>query len=129
MLHTMPISHFHVTPEFTREFTIELATEPGETIPVRLLLTPTVAAAFAEPFAPLKAWLHSVKEFSQIQPEQGADWIQIRFYFQMQPFCLHYEHYSDCYWIDADSQASLVLLSQLAEFIASIEHNHRLSQP
>jgi len=77
----------------------------------------------------LSSWLQSLNGLSQIQPEQGADWIQIRFYFQSQPFCLHYEHYSDCYWIDADSQASLVLLSQLAQFITSFEHNHGLSQP
>jgi|GEM_PF-2421803 len=95
----------------------------------QLLLHPTTQLSVADPFAPLKAWLQNINECSQIQAEQGADWIQIRFYFQMQPFCLHYEHYSDSYWIDADSQASLVLLSQLAEFIASIEHNHRLSQP
>ncbi len=77
----------------------------------------------------LSSWLQSLNGLSQIQPEQGADWIQIRFYFQLQPFCLHYEHYSDCYWIDADSQASLVLLSQLAEYLSSTEHNHRLSLP
>lgn len=121
----MQISHFQVTTEFPPAHT--------EPLPVRLLLTPiltpTIAAAFLDPFEPLKTWLHSISEFSQIQAEQGADWVQIRFYFQMQPFWLHYEHYSECYWIDADSQASLVLLSQLAEFIRSIEHNHRLSLP
>ena len=95
----------------------------------QLQLHPTTPLAVYDPFEPLKNWLYQISEFSQIQPEQGADWIQIRFYFRMQPFCLHYEHYSECYWIDADSQASLVLLSQLAEFITSIEHNHRLSLP
>lgn len=94
-----------------------------------LQLYPTPALALTDPFKGLTAWLKGISAFSQIQPEQGADWIQIRFYFQMQPFCLHYEHYSECYWIDADSQASLVLLSQLAELIISIEHNHRLSLP
>jgi hypothetical protein len=107
------------------QFKVELTNSK----PARLLLAPTAAPTFVDPIAPLKDWLQNINEFSQIQPEQGADWIQIRFYFQTQPFCLHYEHYSDCYWIDADSQASLVLLSQLAGFIASIEHNHRLSQP
>lgn len=95
----------------------------------QLQLYVTTAITFVDPFEPLKAWLQNINEFSQIQPEQGADWIQIRFYFQMQPFCLHYEHYSDCYWIDADSQAGLVLLSQLAQLITSIEQNHGLSQP
>lgn len=74
-------------------------------------------------------WLKHVPEFSQLQIEQGADWIQVRFYFNCEPFCLHYEHYSDCYWIDADSQASLVILSQLATLITSIEYNHGLSLP
>jgi hypothetical protein len=77
----------------------------------------------------LKSWLQNSTAFSQIQAEQGADWIKIRFYFKTQPFYLHFEHYSECYWIDADSQVSLVLLSQLAEFITSIEHNHGLRQP
>lgn len=129
MLHALPISYFHVTPEFTTEYTTVSATQHEDPVPVRLLLTPTTTADFLDPFEPLQAWLHSISEFSQIQPEQGADWVQIRFYFQKQPFWLHYEHYSECYWIDADSQASLVVLSQLAEFIRSIEHNHRLSLP
>jgi hypothetical protein len=106
-------------------FRVELT----DATPAQLQLYPTTAPAFIDLFEPLQAWLHRINEFSQIQPEQGADWIQIRFYFQMQPFYLRFEHYSDCYWIDADSQASLVLLSQLAEFITSIEYNHRLSQP
>jgi hypothetical protein len=106
-------------------FRVELT----QSTPAQLQLYPTSPLTIVDPYAPLKNWLHSVTEFSQIQPEQGADWIQIRFYFQLQPFSLHYEHYSDCYWIDADSQASLVLLSQLAEYLSSIEHNHRLSLP
>ncbi len=109
--------HFHFRVELT------------QSKPLQLQLHPTTPLAFADPFEPLKAWLKGMTEFSQIQPEQGADWIQIRFYFQTQPFYLHFEHYSDCYWIDADSQAGLVLLSQLAEFITRIEQNHTLSQP
>lgn len=97
----------------------------------QLLLQPdaTTAAKVQDPFDFLLTWVNRISQFSQIQPEQGADWIQIRFYFNSEPFCLHYEHYSDCYWIDADSQASLVVLSQLAALIVSIQHNHGLSQP
>jgi hypothetical protein len=127
MSQPLQVTAFHVSTVYVNSGHVKKAL--AEQVPERLLLTPRVPATFADPFEPLKAWLQNINEFSQIQPEQGADWIQIRFYFQTQPFCLHYEHYSDCYWIDADSQASLVLLSQLAGFIASIEHNHRLSQP
>lgn len=77
----------------------------------------------------LSGWLRRAAAFQQIQAEQGADWVKIRFHFQQQPFCLHFEHYSESCWIDADSQVSLVLLSQLADFILSIECNHGLNQP
>jgi hypothetical protein len=79
--------------------------------------------------AQLSGWLRQAAAFEQIQAEQGADWVNIRFHYQQQPFCLHYEHYSESCWIDADSQVSLVLLSQLADFILSIECNHGLNQP
>lgn len=115
--------HFYCRVELTQSQPLHLLLFPTHPI------DPTGPFVVADPFAQFTAWLRSFNEMSKIQPEQGADWFQIRFYFQMQPFCLHYEHYSDCYWIDADSQASLVLLSTLAEFIASFEYNHRLSQP
>jgi len=108
-------------------FQLTLDRQTEDLRPLRLCANSTLPAqAICEQ---LCGWLASMHECSQIQPEQGADWVQIRFYFQRQPFCLHYEHYSDCYWIDADSQASLVLLSQLAELITSTEDNHRLSLP
>jgi len=99
-----------------------------EQFPLQLELAPPLNVGVADPMESLLSWVQSIKEFSQIQAEQGADWVQIRFYFNSLPFCLHYEHYSDCYWIDADSQASLVILSELAALIVSIQHNHGLSQ-
>jgi hypothetical protein len=106
------------------QFRVELLDGP----PMQLLLYPSQPPNSASLFTLLTAWLKQTAQFSQIQAEQGADWIKIRFYFQAQPFYLNFVHYGDCYWIDADSHASHVLLSPLAEFIASIECNHGLSR-
>lgn len=95
-----------------------------------LLALTLLSAPLREPqvqLAALKCWLQQLPELELHQSEQGADWLQIRFYFRHQPFYLHYEHYSDCYWIDADSKGNAVLLSQLAEVIESFEQNHMLS--
>ncbi len=64
-------------------------------------------------------WLKSFPQLSQIQAEQGLDWLQIRFYFHNAAFALHYEHYSDSCWVDADNATAAVLLSELASLFSS----------
>lgn len=101
------------------------ADQTAALLPLVLLSTPLRESV--EQLAALQCWLQQLPELELQQSEQGADWLQIRFYFRRQPFYLHYEHYSDCYWIDADSKGNTVLLSQLAEVIQSFEQNHMLS--
>lgn len=62
-------------------------------------------------------WLKSMPALSQLQAEQGLDWLQIRFYFRDSAFALHYEHYSDSCWVEADNAAGAVLLSELASLM------------
>lgn len=64
-------------------------------------------------------WLKSFPELKQMQAEQGLDWLHIRFYFRNVAFALHYEHYSDSCWVDADNTTAAVLLSDLASLFRS----------
>ena len=64
-------------------------------------------------------WLQQFPELSQLQAEQGLDWLYIRFYFHNAAFALHYEHYSDSCWVDADNATAAVLLSELASLLSS----------
>lgn len=64
-------------------------------------------------------WLKSFPQLSQLQAEQGLDWLHIRFYFHNVAFALHYEHYSDSCWVDADNATAAVLLSDLASLLRS----------
>ncbi len=66
----------------------------------------------------LQQWLQNFAPISRLQPENSLDLMLIRFYFGDQPFYLHAEHYSESCWIDTDSQAAVMLLSELHRLLA-----------
>ncbi|MFY8273482.1 DUF3630 family protein [Pseudoalteromonas sp. SSDWG2] len=49
--------------------------------------------------------------------EQGADRHMQRFYFQQQPFELHYEYYGDNIWIAPSGVESQQLLEKLSRYL------------
>lgn len=85
-----------------------------------LLLHPQKQLPAPELLLPLfHQWLQQFPELSQLQAEQGLDWLHIRFYFHNAAFALHYEHYSDSCWVDADNATAAVLLSDLSSLLSS----------
>ena len=85
-----------------------------------LLLHPQQQLPAPELLLPLfQQWLQQFPELSQLQAEQGLDWLHIRFYFHNAAFALHYEHYSDSCWVDADNATAAVLLSDLSSLLSS----------
>lgn len=62
----------------------------------------------------VSAWLAGFPALSQFQMAQGTDWLQWRFFFADQPFMLHFEHYTESFWIEADTSSAVMLLSELA---------------
>lgn len=91
-----------------QQTTDQLLLQPQQQLPAPELLLPFFSR-----------WLKSLPQLSQIQAEQGLDWLHIRFYFQSAAFALHYEHYSDSCWVDADNATAAVLLSELASLLSS----------
>lgn len=86
----------------------------------QLLLQPSQPLPDSELLLPFfKNYLQNMPQLSQLQAEQGLDWLQIRFYFCNAVFALHYEHYSDSCWVEADNAAGAVLLSDLASLLQS----------
>lgn len=72
----------------------------------------------ASDLALLQQWLQNFAPISRLQTESSLDLVLIRFYFNEQPFYLHAEHYSESCWIDTDSQAADMLLSELHRLLA-----------
>ena len=66
----------------------------------------------------LQQWLQRFTPIGRLQTESSLDLMLIRFYFNDQPFYLHAEHYSESCWIDTDSQAADMLLSELHRLLA-----------
>lgn len=66
----------------------------------------------------LQQWLQNFAPISRLQTETSLDLVLIRFYFNEQPFYLHAEHYSESCWIDTDSRAADMLLSELHRLLA-----------
>lgn len=66
----------------------------------------------------LQQWLQRFTPISRLQTESSLDLVLIRFYFNDEPFYLHAEHYSESCWIDTDSQAADMLLSELHRLLA-----------
>lgn len=93
---------------FIEESAELLLLQPQQQLPAPELLLPFFSG-----------WLKSVPQLSQLQAEQGLDWLHIRFYFHNAAFALHYEHYSDSCWVDADNATAAVLLSDLASLLRS----------
>ena len=86
----------------------------------QLLLTPQQTLPAPELLLPFFcSWLKAIPDLTQVQAEQGLDWLHIRFYFQNAAFALHYEHYSDSCWVDTDNTTAAVLLSDLASLLQS----------
>ncbi|WP_306520015.1 DUF3630 family protein [Rheinheimera sp.] len=95
------------------QFFIEESAELLLLQPQQQLPTPELLLPF------FSGWLKSFSQLSQLQAEQGLDWLHIRFYFHNAAFALHYEHYSDSCWVDADNATAAVLLSDLASLLRS----------
>jgi hydroxyacyl-ACP dehydratase HTD2-like protein with hotdog domain len=66
----------------------------------------------------LLQWLQRFAPVSRLQMESSLDLVLIRFYYCDQPFYLHAEHYSESCWIDTDSRAADMLLSELHRLLA-----------
>lgn len=62
----------------------------------------------------VSAWLGSFPALSQLQTAWGTDWLQWRFSFADQPFMLQFEHYTESFWVEADTSSAVMLLSELA---------------
>jgi len=66
----------------------------------------------------LQQWLQQFAAISRLQTELSMDLVLIRFSFRDQPFYLHAEHYTEACWIDTDSPAADMLLSDLHRLLA-----------
>ncbi len=94
------------------QFTVELRqpqlwltpnTDPEQVLPDQQQLLPLVSQ-----------WLEGFPALSQFQTAQGTDWLQWRFSFADQPFTLQFEHYTESFWVEADTSSAVMLLSALA---------------
>lgn len=77
--------------------------DQGQVLPDQQQLLPLVSA-----------WLEGFPALSQLQTAQGTDWLQWRFSFADQPFMLQFEHYTESFWVEADTSLAVMLLSELA---------------
>ncbi len=98
----LPLLHIHAiqTPSPQLQLTFVRQTDPVSDGPL------------------LQHWLQHFAPISRLQTETSLDLVLIRFYFNDQPFYLHAEHYSESCWIDTDSQAADMLLSELHRLLA-----------
>ncbi len=94
------------------QFTVELrqsqlwltpAIDQGQVLPDQQQLLPLVSR-----------WLEGFPALSQFQTAQGTDWLQWRFSFADQAFMLQFEHYTESFWVEADTSTAVMLLSELA---------------
>lgn len=68
--------------------------------------------------AQLVAWLQQFPAIDRVQVELSMDLVLIRFTWDQQPFYLHLEHYTEACWIDTDSTAADMLMSELAQLLS-----------
>lgn len=100
-------------------FTVNFNTKAS---PVVLLLAPIVDNNTLLPdqqqlLGLVCAWLQQFSALTQLGTSTGTDWLQWRFCFSDQMFILHFEHYTESFWIEADTELAVVLLSELACYL------------
>jgi hypothetical protein len=84
-----------------------------------LLLTPETSVQAPLPdqqqlLPQVSAWLRQFPALSNLSTAQGTDWLQWRFSFAEQTFMLQYEHYTESFWIEADTDSTVMVMSELA---------------
>ncbi len=92
--------------------------------PAQLLLLPITDLPDQQQLLPLVcAWLRQYPAITNLSTAQGTDWLQWRFSFANQTFMLHFEHYTESFWIEADTDSAVMLLSELACCLQQSEIN------
>jgi hypothetical protein len=93
---------------------IDASAEPSPQLQLHFSQRPDLATD-----APLlRQWLQQFAPISRLQTEISMDLVLIRFSFAEQTFYLHAEHYTEACWIDTDSAAADMLLSELHQVLA-----------
>lgn len=98
------------------------------TQPAQLLLLPEACLPDQQQLLPLVCtWLLQYPAITNLSSEQGTDWLQWRFSFANQTFMLQFEHYTESFWIEADTDSAVMLLSELACCLQQTDFNQNCS--